>query len=151
MMIYWIGLNIARSFNHGHTIMITIHIHVVETTGNVWQYNGCFCAKNLCQSSELWQRFPCLIGIWSRSLVIDYRNLSRNQRFKIFSILIHKNPCKIKVLLYFCTHNNAVGLVVQLVRIHACHAWGRGFESRPDRKYWEKPFLTERLFFMIFI
>jgi len=21
-----------------------------------------------------------------------------------------------------------------LVRIHACHAWGRGFESRPDRK-----------------
>ena len=26
------------------------------------------------------------------------------------------------------------GSVVQLVRIHACHAWGRGFESRPDRK-----------------
>jgi hypothetical protein len=25
-------------------------------------------------------------------------------------------------------------LVVQLVRIHACHAWGRGFESRPDRR-----------------
>lgn len=29
---------------------------------------------------------------------------------------------------------NSNGLVVQLVRIHACHAWGRGFESRPDRK-----------------
>ena len=28
----------------------------------------------------------------------------------------------------------STGLVVQLVRIHACHAWGRGFESRPDRK-----------------
>ena len=27
----------------------------------------------------------------------------------------------------------SIGLVVQLVRIHACHAWGRGFESRPDR------------------
>ncbi|MBP1613460.1 MAG: hypothetical protein H6Q13_908 [Bacteroidetes bacterium] len=27
-----------------------------------------------------------------------------------------------------------LGLVVQLVRIHACHAWGRGFESRPDRQ-----------------
>ena len=26
------------------------------------------------------------------------------------------------------------GSVVQLVRIHACHAWGRGFESRPHRK-----------------
>ena len=27
-----------------------------------------------------------------------------------------------------------VGPVVQSVRIHACHAWGREFESRPDRK-----------------
>ena len=27
-----------------------------------------------------------------------------------------------------------IGSVVQLVRIHACHAWGRGFESRPDRQ-----------------
>ena len=27
-----------------------------------------------------------------------------------------------------------IGLVVQLVRIHACHAWGHEFESRPDRQ-----------------
>ena len=27
-----------------------------------------------------------------------------------------------------------IGAVVQLVRIHACHAWGRGFESRPHRR-----------------
>ncbi len=26
------------------------------------------------------------------------------------------------------------GVVVQLVRIHACHAWGREFESRPHRQ-----------------
>ena len=29
---------------------------------------------------------------------------------------------------------NETGAVVQLVRIHACHAWGRGFESRPHRR-----------------
>ena len=28
---------------------------------------------------------------------------------------------------------NKTGAVVQLVRIQACHAWGRGFESRPHR------------------
>ena len=31
------------------------------------------------------------------------------------------------------TRKQKNGSVVQLVRIHACHAWGRGFESRPDR------------------
>ena len=30
------------------------------------------------------------------------------------------------------------GLVVQLVRIPACHAGGREFESRPDRKIVKK-------------
>ena len=36
-----------------------------------------------------------------------------------------------KIKMYICSAKK--GLVVQLVRIHACHAWGRGFESRPDR------------------
>ena len=30
--------------------------------------------------------------------------------------------------------NNLIGALVQLVRIHACHAWGHGFESRTHRK-----------------
>ena len=38
-----------------------------------------------------------------------------------------------------------IGLVVQLVRIHACHAWGRGFESRPDRKRVLKPLILNAL------
>ncbi len=38
-----------------------------------------------------------------------------------------------KYLLIFAASNEH-GSVVQLVRIRACHARGRGFESRPDRK-----------------
>ncbi len=38
------------------------------------------------------------------------------------------------------------GLVVQLVRMPACHAGGRGFESRPDRQVW-KPDSKESGFF----
>ena len=28
-----------------------------------------------------------------------------------------------------------IGALVQLVRIHACHAWGHGFESRTHRTF----------------
>ncbi len=31
--------------------------------------------------------------------------------------------------------DNFVGTLVQLVRIHACHAWGHGFESRTHHCY----------------
>ena len=34
--------------------------------------------------------------------------------------------------------NELIGVVVQLVRIPACHAGGRGFESRPYRKTFER-------------
>ena len=30
------------------------------------------------------------------------------------------------------------GALVQLVRIHACHAWGHGFESRTHRRSEER-------------
>ena len=44
------------------------------------------------------------------------------------------------------------GSVVQLVRIHACHAWGREFESRPDRqqKRKEVSILSKPLLFLCF-
>jgi hypothetical protein len=70
--------------------------------------------------------------------------LNRNKAFviqalrgKIKKICIFY--CYMRKRGYFCTtfsrrvlHFN--GSVVQLVRIRACHARGRGFESRPDRK-----------------
>ena len=46
--------------------------------------------------------------------------------------IIIKSLCNEKCGVYLQPQDP--GLVVQLVRIHACHAWGRGFESRPDRK-----------------
>ena len=39
------------------------------------------------------------------------------------------------------------GVVVQLVRIPACHAGGRGFESRPLRQYIKKPLSDQRFFY----
>ena len=38
--------------------------------------------------------------------------------FRIFALLLEKG---------------ITGVLVQLVRIHACHAWGHGFESRTHR------------------
>ncbi len=34
------------------------------------------------------------------------------------------------------TASDKIGAVVQLVRMPACHAGGRGFESLPHRKTW---------------
>ncbi len=43
---------------------------------------------------------------------------------------------------------NRCGAVVQLVRIPACHAGGRGFESRPLRQVVNGPFWTHGLQFV---
>ncbi len=51
---------------------------------------------------------------WNKKMVVTLHSQTGN----------NNNP---KMLKY------SNGAVVQLVRIHACHAWGRGFESRPHR------------------
>ena len=42
-----------------------------------------------------------------------------------------------------------IGALVQLVRIHACHAWGHGFESRTHRKIFELESSTTQVLFCL--
>jgi hypothetical protein len=67
-----------------------------------------------------------------------YRTIFNKDFPEIFSF---KTVVKSKNVTIFATQKKKeaflillTGAVVQLVRIHACHAWGRGFESRPHRK-----------------
>jgi hypothetical protein len=55
------------------------------------------------------------------------------ERKAIFAKLFEKQVSKGKDVIIFIV-NMYFGAVVQLVRISACHAEGRGFESRPHRK-----------------
>ena len=47
--------------------------------------------------------------------------------FRFIALTLHSQNGKTR----FCP---LIGALVQLVRIHACHAWGHGFESRTHRK-----------------
>ena len=68
----------------------------------------------------------------------------RRQNYQVSAFLIQKKGqfvCDVKYLPYLCTRKTErylfatpFGALVQLVRIHACHAWGHGFESRTHRK-----------------
>ena len=65
-------------------------------------------------------------------------------------IFFFESICVFKKKYYLCTaiENSMqyIGVVVQLVRIPACHAGGRGFESRPFRQLFlfKSSYFTER-------
>ena len=61
-------------------------------------------------------------------------------RRKTFLNIFPESYCRFKKKHYLCiaierdSNEKLNGALVQLVRIHACHAWGHGFESRTHRE-----------------
>ena len=67
------------------------------------------------------------------------KNEAKIKKMHVFLHFSSEKFCQFKKKQYLCTRfrkgsTNNPGAVVQLVRISACHAGGRGCESRPHRK-----------------
>ena len=74
-----------------------------------------------------WNRYRC----WMERYTSRYGKDALMVDFFCKNVLQFANYC---VPLHSQNKSNSVGALVQLVRIHACHAWGHGFESRTHRK-----------------
>ena len=61
-------------------------------------------------------------------LIFLVKKFGSKKKYRTFALAIREHRFSKSIADYN-------GPVVQLVRIHACHAWGREFESRPDRHY----------------
>ncbi len=89
----------------------------------------CRATSHLCHALSRLRHMPCR---WLR------HNFVRTFRIKYLQ-KIRLKICRVKRKSYLCTRNREdgkkepLGALVQSVRIHACHAWGHGFESRTHR------------------
>ena len=71
---------------------------------------------------------------------LSSKNAQNSKKIAVFCIFFEKYLVMSKKSSTFAlafekeVRHSKNGAVVQLVRIHACHAWGREFESRPHRR-----------------
>lgn len=81
-----------------------------------------------------WQKYPVKYG---NKVILDIVFASRQTRLYIHLSFLKNSLCNRNWWRIFAIPSEGVlrttGVVVQLVRIRACHARGRGFESRPFR------------------
>ena len=78
------------------------------------------------------------LGLGEENVYFFAETLAERNKWSIFATLLTESTHNIESIIWLLSERierffSNIGLVVQLVRIHACHAWGRGFESRPDR------------------
>ena len=78
---------------------------------------------------------PIINGLQKYNKTIDCTNfLRKNEKKSQKCLVVQKKVVSLQSQMRVTPSEAKIGPVVQLVRIHACHAWGREFESRPDRK-----------------
>ena len=79
-------------------------------------------------SPVFYYKYSLSDGVWKVNISAKNRKkVQKNLQVSKKCVPLHPRSRK--------THKTEqIGAVVQLVRISACHAGGRGFESRPHRK-----------------
>ncbi len=76
------------------------------------------------------QLFPnTILGKRTEKRLFSLQHLEGSEKSVSFALAIEEQRSTAMLL----ASRTPSGALVQLVRIHACHAWGHGFESRTHR------------------